>query len=75
MPKLTVPESGIEVLSSGSGLTRGPRRLDECDILVDERLWVVREDIIIAAVAAAVAAAAAVTTPRKQIELVMPQSS
>jgi hypothetical protein len=69
MPKLTVPESGIEVLSSGSGLTRGPRRLDECDILVDERLWVVREDIIIAAVAAAV------TTPRKQIELVMPQSS
>jgi hypothetical protein len=40
---------------------------------VDERLWVVREDIIIAAVAAA--AAAAVTTPRKQIELVMPQSS
>lgn len=73
MPKLTVPESGIEVLSSGSGLTRGPRRLDECDILVDERLWVVREDIIIAAVAAA--AAAAVTTPRKQIELVMPQSS
>lgn len=63
MPKLTVPESGIEeVLSSGSGLTRGPRRLDECDILVDERLWVAREDIIVAAVAAAVA------TCRKQIE-------
>jgi hypothetical protein len=55
MLKLTVPESGVEVLSSGSGLTRGPRRLDECDILVDERLWLAREDIIIAAVAATLA--------------------